>query len=61
MTQVERAAIGWWRTRRPLDWSVEEHLETPAVNCVTYHEEKLAEAVAALIRKQYPERRAEGQ
>ena len=46
---AENAAISWWESKRPVTWSVPEHISTPSVNCVTPWETDLAREVSAMI------------
>jgi hypothetical protein len=49
VSPVERAALAWWRAHKPTDWSREEHLKHPAVNCgMTKWDHRLALAVARM-------------
>lgn len=38
-------ALAWWEDRRPCVWTADAHAKTPAVNCCTESEKRLAEAV----------------
>jgi hypothetical protein len=50
---LERAAIIWWRSRRPINgWTEQDHLANPAINCCDVIEGDLARAVAALDVKE---------
>lgn len=46
--RVCQAAIAWWRTLRPLGWSLHQHAANPTVNCNGPDECNLALAVAKL-------------
>lgn len=48
MEEVADAALAWWATKRPRDFTVAEHVDTPAVNCTTPSEVKTALACAKL-------------
>jgi len=48
-TNVERAAIQWWRSRRPQAFNLREHLANPTVNTIGSSERELAKAVANLL------------
>jgi|WetSurMetagenome_2_1015567.scaffolds.fasta_scaffold1537050_2 hypothetical protein len=50
-SNVERAAIAWWRSRKPLAFTAAEHLENPCINTQSDAERRLAKAVAAEIWK----------
>ncbi|NML17945.1 hypothetical protein [Azohydromonas caseinilytica] len=43
---VAEAAVAWWMAHRPSDWSLEQHLADPAVNCKSDQERQLAYSVA---------------
>jgi hypothetical protein len=47
LSAVANAAEGWWKARKPADWTLEEHLADPAVNCEGDGERQLAQAVAS--------------
>ena len=47
---VVRAAMNWWRSRRPLAFSLKDHLENPTVN-TTLKESALARACAAIQKE----------
>ena len=44
--EVLRAALAWWKNRRPVRWTAPEHLLNPAVNVRDMREFRLAWAVA---------------
>lgn len=44
------AARVWWKGNRPAGWSLEAHLDNPAVNCRGEAERALAELVATGIK-----------
>lgn len=43
---VIECAERWWRSRRPIGWTIDDHLAQPVVNCVDAAEIALARAVA---------------
>jgi hypothetical protein len=47
LLEVADAAVVWWVMKRPIQWSLEQHLARPHVNCATAEEELLAEKAAA--------------
>lgn len=47
---LEKAALAWWRCRRPLDWDESEHLKNPAINTTTEGEARLARSVARTLK-----------
>lgn len=46
---VQRAALAWWESRRPAEWDLRQHLDTPAVNTHSPSDHRLAERVAAAV------------
>lgn len=46
---IVRCAWEWWRSKRPRDWTPEDHRASPKINTLTSAEETLAEAVALLV------------
>jgi len=48
---VELAAYVWWTSKRPVGWSEENHLKTPAINVSTPSEAHLALAVAYKVQR----------
>jgi hypothetical protein len=46
LVAVADAAVAWWTAHRPADWSLEQHLADPAVNCDGEGERQLAQAAA---------------
>lgn len=48
---VVRAAMKWWRSRRPLAFSLEDHLENPTINTFDLQERSLARACAAIQKE----------
>ncbi len=46
--EVIRAAILWWRGKRPVGWNGDQHRQNPAVNANNEAETELAHAVAVL-------------
>lgn len=50
LESVSRAAIAWWKGKRPCAWTAQEqHVANPTVNCCTDYENELAKAVAAFV------------
>jgi hypothetical protein len=43
---LQSAARAWWRSKRPLRYTLENHLASPAVNCTSESERALAREVA---------------
>ena len=51
---VVRAAMSWWRARKPLVFSLKDHLENPTINTFDLWERALAEACAAVEKERKP-------
>jgi len=51
MTALEKAALTWWKSKRPLDWTKADHLHAPDINCRNDAEDRLAGAVAKMVEK----------
>jgi hypothetical protein len=45
-----KAALSWWKWKRPVEWSVAEHLKNPTINTVTDREAKLARECAKVVQ-----------
>ena len=53
---VIRAALEWWEGKRPIDWTIAQHLNMPAVNAIaTVRDTHLAHCVAALVKANHTE------
>ena len=50
ITELEKEAIRWFNSHRPLTWSQEKHLENYSVNTTTDIEESLAKQIADFIK-----------
>lgn len=50
-SEVEQIALCWWMAQAPLVMSEEEHLANPTINCTTWQQMALAEAVAHMARR----------
>lgn len=48
---VVRAAMSWWRFRRPMVFSLKDHLENPTINTFDFRERALARACAAIQKE----------
>ena len=48
---VVAAAIAWWRTKKPVAWTHDQHLESHWINCLQFGEKELAQAVAAHLKE----------
>ncbi len=48
--EVINAALRWWHTKRPLNFTEEQHLLRPTTKITTQAERELCEAVAHHIR-----------
>ena len=51
MTALEKAALNWWLTKRPLTYTEDEHINIPAINCRNEAEEELAWQVSRMLEK----------
>ena len=50
--EIVTAAVKWFRGHRPKDWKLQEHIENPSVNLMSYWSEKpLALAVAKMLKQ----------
>lgn len=54
---VVNYAIEWWQGNRPKDWTKEQHLDKPTVNCDGDDERRLVISVADLLRGRAAEAR----
>lgn len=48
--RVIKAALNWWKSHRPCDYSRKEHLDNPEINCMRGADHPLAVAVAAYVK-----------
>jgi hypothetical protein len=53
---LEKAALTWWRGKRPCAFNEVEHLKKPTINTTTDTEKRLARSVARTLKT-----RGEGQ
>lgn len=44
---VLKAAVRWWRAKRPAHYRLADHIKNPTVGCLSTEERELAEAVGA--------------
>ena len=49
MSPVEKAAVAWWKSKRPVGWSKARHLRTYSVNTTTEAEHFLSKVVAKML------------
>lgn len=49
LEQTKQAALAWWESLRPVDWSLRQHIDNPTVNTASANERRMAEAVAASV------------
>jgi hypothetical protein len=49
LAAVANAAEVWWKARKPADWTLQQHLADPAINCEGDGERQLAHAVAGWV------------
>lgn len=52
MNELLTVTYAWWRNKRPIQWTVAEHLKQPTVNCKGKEEFELAELIARLIEQE---------
>ena len=60
--KIVEAAMAWWRGRRPLEYSLRQHLSNPTINTMNDSERKLARAcgeLAELKQQKAKDRRTE--
>ena len=50
LLSVAEAAVAWWAMKRPIPWTLEQHKETPVINCLTKDECELAQAVVEWLK-----------
>ena len=50
LLKVADAAVVWWAMKRPVQWSLDQHLQNCRINTITDAEKHLADAVAAWLR-----------
>lgn len=43
-------AVGWWRSKKPNAYTMEDHLANPTVNCTTPLEKALARSAARVVQ-----------
>lgn len=53
MSSIDKAALSWFRNKRPKSMTEHEHAMNYAVNCMTDAEKRLARAVAKLILEKH--------
>lgn len=46
---VLRAAVAWWRKKRPVSFDQAEHIANPTINTTTPAEKRLAKVVASCV------------
>ena len=51
LSVLEREAVSWWTSQRPLHWDEDQHLMYPCVNCTTAWEHALAKAAARKVKE----------
>lgn len=49
-------AVTWWRGKKPVGWSIKQHLKNPTVNCSTYREKLLARRASRWYAVCHPEK-----
>ncbi len=50
--EIVSASINWWKSKRPMTFTENDHLDAPEVNCRSEDENQLATAVAKFIKHQ---------
>ena len=55
MTALEKAAYLWWVNQRPAQYTTNDHLINPDVNCVSAFDRTLAHEVANHFKDTQPE------
>jgi len=48
---LTRAAISWWKSKRPNDYTAKDHVKNWQVNTFNNAEKNLAKAVAAIVKE----------
>ena len=49
--RIVLAAISWWHMHRPIDYTLQQHIENPEINTFTDSEKQLAISVAGYVKK----------
>jgi hypothetical protein len=49
LAAVANAAEVWWKARKPADWTLEQHLANPTINCEGDGERQFAQAAAKWV------------
>lgn len=52
LLELAEVTIKWWEGKRPVEWTLEQHLDQCQVNCSTDLEKQLARLVSILVRNQ---------
>lgn len=50
LNKLEKAAIAWWKNKRPLEYTPKDHYLNPTINTVDNKEKALAHAVIMMLR-----------
>ena len=51
MTALEKAAMKWWKLKRPLAYTESQHIKNPTINCRNWPESNLAAEVSRMLEK----------
>lgn len=57
LEQTLDAALCWWQSKRPVRWSLRDHLRYPEIGCTTEVDRRLARCCAALVEARGQKRR----
>lgn len=49
------AAVTWWKSKRPVGWTIAQHVIDPTINTAGYREKRLARAAARWYAIQHPQ------
>lgn len=49
--ELRRAAFNWWKGKRPMAYSLDDHLSNPEINTSTDRAKRLSRAVATLSKR----------
>jgi hypothetical protein len=49
--ELIKAAVHWWKMKRPQGWTLERHEDNPLVNCASPSESRLARIAVRFARE----------
>ncbi len=52
--ELFKAAKSWWKEKRPMDYSENDHINNATINCFNGRENKLAKVVAKIVKESQP-------